>query len=307
MKNKVAPFISSSSSIHKIINCYYISIALLIVFNIYKNGIFVIINNGAIVNLIKSIFLPLIGFACGVATEFIYNYKKKDKNISFKQILNGSFLPVFGLLMSLTMSININVILFTVICLGLLFLYKTILNNKTINIIALSRILTSIVMFLFGGIAYSNSIESTKRFSYNFLDLITGKSITSLGASNILLIVLIFLALTFMICYKYRVALYIICSYVVTIFLFRFLGVNVTILSNLLSSELFFVSVLIGNMYMFSSYTKIGKVFFGFLVGIFGAILTTFVSNTEGLYLSVLIISFLSPYLDLIKFPNPKR
>lgn len=307
MRNKVPPFINNSSSIPKIINCYYICIGLLVIFNVYKNGIFVLINNGEIIDLIKSIFLPLIGFGSGIIVEFIYFYKKKEKIVSLSQLIKKSFLPIFGLLMSLTMSINTSIMLFTFLCLGLLFLYKMLLANKTINIIVLARILASIVMFMFGGIAYSNSIESTKKFSYNFLDLITGKAITGLGASNILLIVLIFLALTLIICYKYRVSLYIIVSYVITIGTFKFLGLDVSILNALLSSELFFVSVLIANMYMFSSYTKTGKLFFGLLTGILGAILTTFVSKTEGLYLSVLLISFISPFLDLIKFPKLKR
>lgn len=308
MKNKIAPFIHHQITTNKVIMNYYLVILVLTMFSFYKNGI-VLYNNDLVglFGLFKPIIIPILGLIIGYSLEIIDKVFMQNKKKIVINFSGNSFLPLFGALIGLTSSINLNIFfLIIIITSGLLF-YKYLSFCPRLNIIAASRLIGAFGLLIINNYSYLNLYEKTKTFSFNFFDLIIGKASGSLGATNIILLILILIILSTTSIYKRSIPLTIIASFTITNFLLILITKDFSLISNIIKSELFFLSIVIASLPMFSPYTKNGKILFGLTIGIIGAVASLYFSAHEGLYLTVLIMSCSSNLFDLISNKKLKR
>ena len=300
MKNKVAPFIHYGVSTSKILINYYFIVLFLTMFSFYKNGIVLYTNHYVgLFGLLKPILLPLSGLVIGFIIELLSKiFIQNKKNIKI-YTLADSFLPLIGALIGLTSSININLVTSMIITSIIIIIYKAFPIFKRINIIAAARLLGAILLIFANHYSYLNILEKTKSYSFNFIELFFGKTNGSLGSTNLFILIIILIFLWGSSIYKRYLPIYIIISYFITSIIIFGLGNNINFGASIFNSELLFVSIIVAPISIFSPYTKRGILAFGIMVGVIGALAVTYISAREGLYLTVLVLSFGNKYFDL--------
>ena len=300
MKNKIAPFIHYGVSTSKIIINYYFVIFFLTLFSFYKNGI-VLYNNNYIglIGLFKPLLMPLMGLVIGFIIELLSKiFIQNKKNIKMNTLAD-SFLPLIGALIGLVSSININLVTLVITMASIIAGYKILPIFKRVNVIAAARLLGAGLLILINHYSYLNILETTKSYSYNFIELLFGKTNGSLGSANLFLLIIILIFLCSSSIYKRYLPIYIISSYFITSLLILWFTKDINFWSNIINSELLFVSIIVAPIPIFSPYTKRGILTFGLMIGIIGSLAVTFISAREGLYLTVLVLSFGNKYFDL--------
>lgn len=300
MKNKIAPFIHYGVSTSKIIINYYFVIFFLTLFSFYKNGIVLYNNNYVgLIGLFKPVLMPLMGLIIGFIIELLSKiFIQNKKNIKINTLAD-SFLPLIGALIGLVSSININLVTLVITMALIIAGYKILPIFKRVNVIAAARLLCAGLLMLINHYSYLNILETTKNYSYNFIELLFGKTNGSLGSANLFLLIIILIFLCSSSIYKRYLPIYIISSYFITSLLILWFTKDINFWSNIINSELLFVSIIVAPIPIFSPYTKRGILTFGLMIGIIGSLAVTFISAREGLYLTVLVLSFGNKYFDL--------
>ncbi len=194
----------------------------LLFYAFYKNGLHLYIKS--IVELIYIIKPVLIIIGSGLL-GFLLTIIFKKYHFKYQLILSN-------LLISLCVSININIYLYFIALLIMDIIFIVGLRKIKINFVALSVIIITLVTYLVSNYTFLNHYEEININTYNLLDYIIGRSIGGLGTTSILLIIGSLTILAFNFYYKLDVAItgiiiYILCG-------MWYLIVNPSITSNLM-------------------------------------------------------------------------
>ena len=290
--------IKDDTSIKKISLTYMLSLLPLILYGFYKNGIYLYIKKYiSLPKMFKPLLLILIGFLIGASVNIIYLKLIKKSKDNIIDIIFSSFHPIYGILIASIISINTNILLFSVVSFAVLFISKFI-NNK-INLISLSSLIIFFIMNILNKFTFMNIYEQSSSFKMNAIDYMFGRGSGGILTTNILLIVLSFIILYNSKVYKKNIAIYSSSVFILLTTIYCILTKNIgNIMNMLFTNGILFSFVYVATEPVSSSYTKYGKEIYGILVGIL-----TFIFNLINPALSslggILIASIFNSLIDL--------
>lgn len=260
--------IKDDTSIKKISLTYILSLLPLILYGFYKNGIYLYIKKYiSLPKMFKPLLLILIGFLIGASVNIIYLKLIKKSKDNIIDIIFSSFHPIYGILIASIISINTNILLFSVVSFAVLFISKFI-NNK-INLISLSSLIIFFIMNILNKFTFMNIYEQSSSFKMNAIDYMFGRSSGGILTTNILLIVLSFIILYNSKVYKKNIAIYSSSVFILLTTIYCILTKNIgNIMNMLFTNGILFSFVYVATEPVSSSYTKYGKEIYGILVGI---------------------------------------
>lgn len=260
--------IKDDTSIKKISLTYILSLLPLILYGFYKNGIYLYIKKYiSLPTMFKPLLLILIGFLIGASVNIIYLKLIKKRKDNIIDIIFSSFHPIYGILIASIISINTNILLFSVVTFAVLFISKFI-NNK-INLISLSSLIIFFIMNVLNKFTFMNIYEQSSSFKMNAIDYMFGRGSGGILTTNILLIVLSFIILYNSKVYKKNIAIYSSSVFILLTTIYCILTKNIgNIMNMLFTNGILFSFVYVATEPVSSSYTKYGKEIYGILVGI---------------------------------------
>lgn len=260
--------IKDDTSIKKISLTYILSLLPLILYGFYKNGIYLYIKKYiSLPTMFKPLLLILIGFLIGASVNIIYLKLIKKSKDNIIDIVFSSFHPIYGILIASIISINTNILLFSVVTFAVLFISKFI-NNK-INLISLSSLIIFFIMNVLNKFTFMNIYEQSSSFKMNAIDYMFGRGSGGILTTNILLIVLSFIILYNSKVYKKNIAIYSSSVFILLTTIYCILTKNIgNIMNMLFTNGILFSFVYVATEPVSSSYTKYGKEIYGILVGI---------------------------------------
>lgn len=260
--------IKDDTSIKKISLTYMLSLLPLILYGFYKNGIYLYIKKYiSLPKMFKPLLLILIGFLIGASVNIIYLKLIKKSKDNIIDIIFSSFHPIYGILIASIISINTNILLFSVVSFAVLFISKFI-NNK-INLISLSSLIIFFIMNILNKFTFMNIYEQSSSFKMNAIDYMFGRGSGGILTTNILLIVLSFIILYNSKVYKKNIAIYSSSVFILLTTIYCILTKNIgNIMNMLFTNGILFSFVYVATEPVSSSYTKYGKEIYGILVGI---------------------------------------
>lgn len=260
--------IKDDTSIKKISLTYILSLLPLILYGFYKNGIYLYIKKYiSLPKMFKPLLLILIGFLIGASVNIIYLKLIKKSKDNIIDIIFSSFHPIYGILIASIISINTNILLFSVVTFAVLFISKFI-NNK-INLISLSSLIIFFIMNILNKFTFMNIYEQSSSFKMNAIDYMFGRGSGGILTTNILLIVLSFIILYNSKVYKKNIAIYSSSVFILLTTIYCILTKNIgNIMNMLFTNGILFSFVYVATEPVSSSYTKYGKEIYGILVGI---------------------------------------
>lgn len=260
--------IKDDTSIKKIFLTYILSLLPLILYGFYKNGIYLYIKKYiSLPKMFKPLLLILIGFLIGASVNIIYLKLIKKSKDNIIDIIFSSFHPIYGILIASIISINTNILLFSVVSFAVLFISKFI-NNK-INLISLSSLIIFFIMNVLNKFTFMNIYEQSSSFKMNAIDYMFGRGSGGILTTNILLIVLSFIILYNSKVYKKNIAIYSSSVFILLTTIYCILTKNIgNIMNMLFTNGILFSFVYVATEPVSSSYTKYGKEIYGILVGI---------------------------------------
>ena len=127
MKNNNV-YVRSNKSIKSISLIRITLLIPLIIYGIYKHGIYLFVNNYTnIYGLLKPAIIILTGGLIGMIVNIIYEYLIKKNKDKFIDVIFSSFHIEYGLIIGCVSSINVNILLFIGMTFVLLFLSSLII------------------------------------------------------------------------------------------------------------------------------------------------------------------------------------
>ncbi len=292
-------YIRSKKSIYHISLIRILLLIPMVLYGIYKNGIFLFINKYTnVYGLFRPFIFILGGAFIGAIVNIFYEYvinKKNNKNASLKDVLFSSFHIEYGIILGCLTSINTNMLVFFLTLVIILLLSKFMKNR--VNIICVCFIIIyAIQSLLLNGFDYMNIYESNKLFEYNILDYIIGKNVGGIASTNILINLLVFILLSVTNNTKTSIG---VLSMITSFLLFSLycMIANINIGNVYFQYGYIFIFTFVATDYVTSSYTKLGMRIYGILIGAltFGFY---FINPILAPIIAVLITSFLNNLID---------
>lgn len=284
--NKV--YLHSKNDETKIIKIVLMLLIPFIMYGFYKNGI--LLYSKHYISLL-SMFKPLVFVASSVGISFIFKIIYKEKILSYRLFMN--------ILVSMTISINTNMLFFIPALLLVNFGYKYYSHNMICSFMLLELL----YLFIFKDYSFYNVIEKSIVHNYSLFDFLIGKSSGGISNSLIIMSIISLIILCTNFNYKKHIPIVSLITFYTLITMMALITSKVDI-SLFLNSNLLFALVFIAPISIFTPYTKGGAYIFGLLLGLL-CFIFSFLDITLGVYLSILILNFISPLLD--KFVTKER
>ena len=263
----------------------------LILMGFYKNGIMLYFKD-----LVKLIYIikPLLFVFVSVILGFIVPliFKKKD------QI---STLILYNLLISLCISINTNIYLYTSMILVLNILYFIFLNKIKINYPALVILIISLTSYFAFNTSFLNHYEVLNNQSYSIIDFLLGFSVGGIGSSNILLILIGLAILSFTTYYKKDIAITGVVLYTICFLWGLATGNSFNELINLLCSySVIFAIVYILPINEYSPKKDTSRYIYTALICFISFILVFFIKCPFAVYIAILSVNIMDIFKKII-------
>jgi hypothetical protein len=294
MKNNV--YVRSKKSIANMSITRIILLIPLIIFGLYKNGVYLYLNKYTnIGGFFKPMMFIILGALIGALVNIIYEYIFKRNKDNIISVLFSSFHIEYGILLACITSINTNVFVFMSVVFIMLFISK-ILKNR-INIMSITFIVIYFIQQqLFGGYTYLNAYDTSRVFSLDFMDFMIGRGYGGIATTHIILLIIALIGITVTNNNKSNISI----SSAITIFLlFGIYSIanHVDIGKLILNNSYMFACVYIMTDYVTSSYTKNGEIIFGVLCGLltFGFY---FINPIIAPYIAITIVSLFNNLID---------
>ena len=294
MKNNV--YVRSKKSIKNISLTRIVLLLPLIVFGVYKNGVYLYMNGYTnIIGLFKPIIFILSGAFIGALINLLFEKvikRRKDKLIN---LLFSSFHIEYGILLGCLVSINTNIYVFLGVVFGMLFISKLFKNR--INIMAVSYIIIYLIhMYTLGGYSFLNLYDTSRIFSLDFMDYMIGRGHGGIATTHIILLIISLIGINITNNNKSNISY---SSIIALIILFSVYSVmsNIPIATLLLNNNYMFILVYVATDYVTSSYTLSGEIIFGILVSAltFGFY---FLNPIIAPFIAITIVSLLNNLID---------
>ncbi len=267
----------------------------LIIYGIYKNGIFLYLNKYVnLFNMFRPLILIFIGAIIGALVNIIYEKIIKRRKEGIIETIFSSFHVEYGIILACISSVSTNAFVFT-ICTFFILLISKFLNNR-INVMAICFIAIYLIMTIKGNYVFENSYELSKTFSLNLMDYLTGRAPGGIASTHIILLIVALCGLHITNTNKSEITLYSCLSYSIPAIIYAIIK-NISILNILFLNNYMFIFAYVATDSVTSSYTNNGKIVFGILVG-----LLTFafylLNPILAPFISIAIVSLLNNLID---------
>ena len=281
------PYLHYGKDKNSLVKAYFIALIPLLLFSFYKNGILLYQNK--LISFID-MFIPLYFYIISILVGFLVAHLNKSDKREY---------VLYALILACTISINTNMLLYPIVLFVSLFIASFLQKKKEFNLLAFTRILL-ILALLLNSYSYMNVAEKIEAFNYNYLDIFIGYGVGGLASNSLFFCFIAFLILSFNKFYKKVIPIASSFSAFIVFILLFFITKNEIYLENLLNGSLYFAFVFIGTDLYVSPYTKMGKIIYGLVIGLFTALLSIFVPIYEAPYLVILLVSLFFPIFDKI-------
>lgn len=267
----------------------------LIIYGVYKNGIFLYMNKYVnLFDMFRPIILILIGGLIGALVNIIYEKIIRRRKENIITTIFSSFHIEYGIILACTSSVSTNAFAFT-ICTFFILLISKFLNNR-VNIVCISFIVIYLIMSLKGNYVFANAYELSKNFSLNLMDYLTGRAPGGIAATHVILLLVALCGLHISNTNKSEITIYACISYSIPAVLYAIIS-HISVLEVLFLNNYMFIFTFVATDSVTSSYTNNGKKVFGILVGLltFGFYL---VNPILAPFISIAVVSLLNNLID---------
>lgn len=286
------------SNLHKkirfsLVKKFYVCFFVLILYGIYKNGIFPV-HQGfySMEHIFWLVSYPFVGYFTGFFFDLLF------KN---KSMYNNRF---FGVLFSLFLPISTTLLEFFIACVLLFFCNSYFFQRKgaEFHFVVFGRILLFFYLLYAQHYFYSNLLEESQLFVYSFLDGILGHSVSGIFTSNAFLLLLSFLFFCFDYYYKKEIPLYSYGFYLLTLTFYAIsIGDTSFILTHACFSMLLFSFIFLAPISIFSPYSKKRVFLYSFLIGVLTLPFSLYFGFYEGSFFAIFFANLCMLFLNLIQ------
>ena len=278
-KNRV--FFHNKVNIKNIVISYLLCLIPLILYGIYKNGILLYTRDLiSFLSIFKIIYLLIISLLIYILVDILI-FKKKE--IWTLDLLFLMIIPLF-------MPQNISLFVYG-ISLFISFLISNVLERKIkFNKMAFCKLFIILVLVVINNYTYLNPAENLNIYSLNYWDLLWGRNIGGIASTNIILGIIILILFSVLNNYKKIIAICSISAFIIISLLVSGFDIN-----SLLSSSAILGLILLNADSISTPHSRLGMIIYGIACGILTAILTYFLNAFEGVFISVLFLSFFTP------------
>ena len=292
-------YIRSKKSIYNISIMRILLLIPMILYGIYKNGIFLYINKYTtnILDLFRPLTFILGGALIGAMVNLFYEYvinKNKEKP-TLKEALFASFHIEYGIILGCLTSINTNMLVFFLTLL-VIFMISKFLKNRVNTICICFIIIYAIQSLVLHDFNYMNTYEMNKLFEYNILDYIIGKNVGGIASTHILINIIIFIVLSVTNNTKTSIGILSMLSSFILFSLYCMIA-NINIGNVFFQYGYIFILTFVATDYVTSSYTILGMRLFGIVTGIL-TFAFYFVNPVIAPIIAILITSLLNNVMD---------
>lgn len=275
-KNRV--FFHNKVNIKNIVISYLLCLIPLILYGIYKNGILLYTRDLiSFLSIFKIIYLLIISLLIYILVDILI-FKKKE--IWTLDLLFLMIIPLF-------MPQNISLFVYG-ISLFISFLISNVLERKIkFNKMAFCKLFIILVLVVINNYTYLNPAENLNIYSLNYWDLLWGRNIGGIASTNIILGIIILILFSVLNNYKKIIAICSISAFIIISLLVSGFDIN-----SLLSSSAILGLILLNADSISTPHSRLGMIIYGIACGILTAILTYFLNAFEGVFISVLFLSF---------------
>lgn len=255
----------ASEIFKKLIIAYFLALAPLILFGLYKNGIRPY-QKGLIsfLSMFKPLIILMLGAAGAICGSILREVRSGEK-LDFKIIKKGG-----GNILEAVLAVSILPLKSSPIVVFLVtFLTSAFLNKIKLNRIALMYIAIEGINVLFGLNNFFNAYDESTILNYDGIDLFFGFGPGGMFSTSVLFIFIGLVALSFNKLYKKETALSSVCTFAILgVITHMITGDYGNILPYLFGYNVLFVLVFIAPNLYSSCYTVKGQVLSGIMIGI---------------------------------------
>ena len=293
-------YLRSSHNIKTISLKLLLSLIPLILAGFYKNGIKLYLNDLVnIYGLFKPLIFTLVGFIIGALINIVYEYIIKKNKEKLNEVIFKSFHPIYGVIIASIISINTNLLLFSIITF-VIFLISKLIKETKFNVMAATALLIILIMNLTGDFTFFNIYESSKILSLNTLDYLIGMGSGGINTSFVLFLLISLIFLIKEDYYKKGIPLFSTLIFSVLVIMDCIYRNQIgLILENIFANGILFCFIYIAPDSLSSSYTRKGQVIFGMLTGLL-TFLLFLIEPTLAALGAILIVSLLYKLIDYI-------
>jgi len=283
------PILHNNTDKKDLIKKYYIALIPLILFSIYKNGI--LLFNNDLINISK-IFTPLYFYIISIIVGFIASKILKD---------NTKENILICLIVSSTISINTNMIIYPILLFVSLFIGKVITTKTKLqfNIGSFMRLIL-ILALLLNSYSYLNIAEKLNKFNYNYFDIFTGLGTGGLATTSTLILIFSLIILSTCRYYKKIIPIVSSLSFLAIGLIIISITKNYEYLNIILNGFSYFSFIFIAPDLYVTPAHKEGMIAFSLLIGILSSALSFVGILYEASFISIFIASLFIPIINKI-------
>lgn len=271
----------------KIIVIYYLTIILLTSYATYKNGI-ILYQKHLIdfVGIFKPLLLVLISIAIPIITNYIYKNSIRKEKYSIKE----DYTPILFALITLSLPLNISIIIFLVLIL-IFSILKLFYNYDKINYYSIIKLIIVLCLVLVGKYGYETIYDISIETNFSTFDLFLGRGIGGIGTSNILLLLICFLIMLLNKAYKNEIPIISFVLYILTLCIVDLFLNNSIIfdIKELIKSEFIYGIIFIATISFYSPIKYKEKNIYAIIIGILSFIFNKILNIYEGVFIAILI------------------
>ncbi len=275
---------------------YLVALVPLIIFGFYKNGI-ELFQKGHVgmFEMFRPILILASGIIGAVAGSFLREWQKDAKfDRALFDKVKGDVVEAVLVVAILPIASNLLVVA------GVTFLSSLFLEKLSLNRIALMYVAIEGINVAFGWNEFANAYQASTVLNYDGYDLFFGSGVGGLFATNVFLIALGFIFLSFNKLYKKEMVVASVATFLLLgIVPHMVMGQYEAICPFIFGYNMLFVLVFVGPNLYSSSYTVKGQVVSGILIGLITYGLS-FVTPYTAAILAVLATSLIKGILDRI-------
>lgn len=270
-----------------LIKVFYIALIILIAFGFYKNGIYLYIHD--LISLFD-VFIFIYFYVISILIGFIL---AKLMNINKGEMI------LFSLIVTSTLSINTNLIIYPILLFISLFISFYLAKRWEFNPLVLAHLLMIIALFL-GKYQYANIGESLEIFNYNLFDIFIGFGVGGISSSSLLLVLLSFLILASNPFYRRNIPIASFLSFIIILLGVFFITQDLSYLEKLLNGNVYFGFVFIATYLYSGPDTKKDTFIYGLALGIISALLVFIIPIYEAYIVAIFLCSIIYPIIHKI-------
>lgn len=269
MKNNV--YVRSTRSIKSISLVRLLLLLPMIIYGIYKNGIFLYQSELiSMYEMFKPIIILIGSALLGALVNIIYEYLIKKSKDNLIDVLFSSFSIEYGILVACIMTINVNIYIYFSVLAVILFISK--FTNNRINSMCIAFLIIYIISTLVGEFSYANAYETSRTFALEFMDYLIGRAPGGMASTHILFMLLALFGMFLTNNNKSSISLAASLVYI-SLILGYSLITNNDFSSMLFSNNFLFIAGFIATDSVTSCYTKNGMLLYGVLLGLLSFII----------------------------------